>query len=942
MPSKYSHSVVLASYSRRGIISLPNDEKVESRKGRQAPRILAGKPPPLHESVFTVKPGGRASSRSSYHARWSTLQPTFPTHSQQNPKEEVSNNVRSKGAIHGIRPSTNERKVILDSESEEIANGTADDFCLRSSGPSNGKPPTSSRLSTPFDPYIESQELTLERDPSGANAKPANHISNGTLARGKKLPLPVAAQKDESSRGFRGAAQPTDRDGLQLHRRPRPRPHGDTEMLFSARDPVAPSPQIAEVEDAVHSRKQFTIPRKAVPHNDTIRHAPVIEAADQIPKLQKPRRPSLSRANTSFIDLSDDEISVKSRGHTPHTSLGKSPSTHTLISDVEVQGSTTSNLADDLRDLHDGVAFRARQGRGDKLGNAATWKGGLTEPKVRRRPVSLGSGYIATLPVQKRAPLRRRQTEEPMRHSISRSPVLESQNLSWLLLDVGLNNQMKEDSRDEAPAFPQITLQLPKSEVRAEVILGSSAAQPSLPRLEPVEADFFKPTDSNENGKPHDLQDSATTNTYFHGHSDSVHRYPPHHGTTRKMPPPLSPSLSSRRGEESLWSPISARSEPTSVESGRRHQHTFSNISSCSVAPETQPQAGMNSLASSGKARLKPKLKSEEEMRMKIPTPIPSPALPAMSPKISGRRIARSSSGSAHQASRPTAMPEFGMPSVVRYDDESTHIDEHSKPRPASRLGAGTPQQQKAGSETIRDLASVPRFPRMASTPRQGKDATPASATESYQQDNDDWMFPYVPVSKKAASRASLLESLVASVEAESRLESKGLGTWHANSSNLSSQFQNVTSQTRRSGDMDDIISLFSNDHEIPVDVRDDYAQDLNAAGDEIEDPDAALPPPDISRHRADRSSSRNGQYRRSQSSLTALPYIVSANISRKRLSRAKWEDATKPMPWAWNVNPAAPMPARAEISLGDQEKRPRMRTGMKALWGRLRRCIES
>ncbi|KIW31716.1 uncharacterized protein PV07_03316 [Cladophialophora immunda] len=915
MPSKYSHSVVLASYSSRGIISLPNDEKLDNRKGLKAPRILPGRPPLPHESVFTGKPEAGVSSTSSYHARSSTLQPMSPARRSSKgqfggftgakstspgyPKEEVFNHVRLKAETSRNRPPTSERQVILDSESEKTASGIAQDDTLpRTSGLSNGKPPTCSRLTSPFDPYVNSWELTHQRDQSRAQTNPADHTNNGILKRNEKLLSPVAPQKHDSSRDFRDGAQLPGRDILPLYRQPPALQHSDAEPLFAAGNAAA-LPQVTAMADTRHPRRQL-ISRKAVQHN-AIRHAPMPETEGQTSKLQKPRRPSLSRANTSFIDLSDDETSSKSRGHTPHRSLEKSPSTHTLFSDIGVQDSAISNQAKDLLDLHGGVTIGPRREAQDKWEIAATGNDGLAEPKAQRRPVSMGSGHPEIPPLQKRAALHRRQTEELIRHSVSRSPVLESRNLSWLLLDVGPNIQMKDNYHDETQYIPYITLQLPKSEARAVVTnssLGASVAQSSLPRLAPVEADFSKACDGNESEK------------------------------------------SSVRGDEPLWSPKSAKSAPTSVESDGRQQPRFSHLSSCSVKPEPQPQTyqDVDSLASSGKPKLKPKFKSEEEMRMKIPTPIPSPSLSARSPEISGKRMVRSSSGSLQQASRPATMPEFGVPSVVRYHDQTPHVHEQTTSRPVSRLSSGTPQKQKIGPETLRKLASFSRFPRMASTQRQGKDATLVRAMESNQQDSDDWMLPNIPVSKEAASRASLLESLAATVEAESRLEHNALQPWH----DLSPQFQNVASQMGDGSDVVDAISLFSNDHHIPLDVQDDYTNNVHAAGDEIEDPDAALPPPDISRYRADRTSSRNGQYRLSQSSLTALPRMANAKRSMSRLSWAKREGATEQTVWALNANPSVPLPARADISQEKEGKRPRMRTGMKAFWGRLRRCIES
>ncbi|KIW85941.1 hypothetical protein Z517_01334 [Fonsecaea pedrosoi CBS 271.37] len=919
MPSKYSHSVVLASYSSRGIVGLANDEKRGNQKPVKPSRVLAGKSPQPHQPDLAMKPGPRASPGSSYHARLSTLSPKSPAQrflkgkyglftsstatTQRDSKKEISTNVRSMGATEGSRPSTRERMVILDSDSEETVGGIAvNSFQSHVSGPANRVFPACSPTASPPGPQAESPDLNTHRSPSRAGETLPDHTDSGFLSLDETPASHVAAQK------------------------------------------------LSIGQSAIRSKRRSKS-SKAVRHNDTLHNNPRLQTPAQPSRLEETGRQTLSRANISFIDLSDDEVSGKSHAHTPRSSLDKSPSTHTLTSEVVLPGSTLFNASTGLR-LHDidgSLTLGTRRATQDKLANGTIWHGSLPEPQVRKRPLSMGNSYHEALPLHKTVMLRRRQTEEFIKPAVSRSPTLEPRDLSWLLLDVGLDDQLQDDDHDEDQTLPHITLESPDSEAHAEVTIAgleSSSSSPDPSRLEHVEIDFSKRANRTKNGLSYYLPDDATTNVYLHRHKyDSAHDYPAQNDLRRKSLPPLSTSWSSRRGEENLWSPNPVKSAPTSAQGEVRHQARISVLNSSPAKPEPELQTcPVTEL--SDQPTLRPKLKSEEEMRMKIPTPIPSPSQSETSPKMSAKRMVKSSSGPTHRAHRvswPATVPEFGVPSITRHDESTPHIHEQCESTLDSRLTSASTQKQKIGPNAIRRLASFPRFTRLGIPAQQEKDEAHTRVMENQQEEDDNWALPSIPISKEAASRAKLLELLAIEAEAESRHESKASKPWREYPPDLSSQLRNVDSQTGHSSDLDDVISLFSDAHDIPIDIQADYSHDVHTMGDEVEDdPDAALPPPDISRHRADRSSSRNAHNRLSQSSLTALPRMANAKIAIHRLSRTTWDDITKQMPWASTPTSSASAPAKTTIRQEKQAKKARMKTAMRAFWGRMRRHIEN
>ncbi|KIW91137.1 uncharacterized protein Z519_08031 [Cladophialophora bantiana CBS 173.52] len=902
MPNKYSHSVVLANYSSRGIISLSSEEQLDKSKSLATPRLLAGAlPPQPQQFMSTAKSRARASSDPLVHARSSTLNPTsttprssklqsviFPcaiTTPQQSRKDVVSHRNQSTGAIDDTHPPTSERKVIVHSEIEPTAAGMADsDFWPRTSATPHGRPSTGSRLPSPFEPHVESLKFTVEQDPFRAEAKSAYYPMNAIFKPEQKLLSPLAAQKYERRKGLRGAARPQNRDDLPLSWLGESLQDGYAEPLLSIREFLASSPRLAAGDDNAHS-----IFPQATCKYDTVHKTPGLQAAAQISKHQTPRRQSLNRACINFTNLSNDEVSENIHGHIPQTPPGKSPSANTSILETGVPNPSILKPAEVLPNLHDEFPLVSMLHTRDKFGNEATLRRGPTEPQARRRPFSLGSCELQTARLQKRAMLCGKKTEEAIGYLFSHGPVVESRHLSWLPPDVGVNAQMTDELHDEARTL----LQLSKSEARADVTSASpvpSAAQPDQPEFQRVEADFSKLTDDYEDEEVCDPMDDVMPNICIH-----------------------------RRSHEWI------------------DDRLLQNDSSPKMSPPL-----------SQKPKLKPELKSEEEIRMKIPTPIPSPSLPAMSPKRSARRMVKSLPGSVYQVSRPVTMPEFGVPSIVRYDDQTEHIHEPSTSRPNSRWRSLTSQKQKGGPRTLRKLASLSRFPRMGGVARRGKETVPVRTIDDLQQDSDDWTLPNSPVSKKAASRASPPESFAAGEEDEAMPKPIALRLQHQHPLNFSRQFQKVTTErgyTERgyTDEMDDMISLFSNDHVVSVNVQNDYTSSLHTAGDEREDPDAALPPPDISRYRPDRTSYWYGQFRRSQTSLAALPGIAkpNANTSANRRSRAVSENAMPSMFWTLNASSPPPVPPRSEARKAKGENGGRMETGMRTLWGRLRRRME-
>lgn len=137
MPSKYSHSVVLAQQSSRGLISLPNDQYISCL--RSSP-LLTTKPPPQRSSTAPPRKRQRATSNKTNGSerlavRDSLRQQVSSDQLAAGARQHVTSNRR----LHG----TSRHHVIMDSEEED--SGEYSDVESQSSRPSQAAYSTTSK-----------------------------------------------------------------------------------------------------------------------------------------------------------------------------------------------------------------------------------------------------------------------------------------------------------------------------------------------------------------------------------------------------------------------------------------------------------------------------------------------------------------------------------------------------------------------------------------------------------------------------------------------------------------------------------------------------------------------------------------------------------------------------------------------------------------------------
>jgi hypothetical protein len=111
MPSKYSHSVVLAQHSSRGLINLPNEQYVDYLKSSPLLTTEA----PLRPTTASSKPRSRAISTKTYGSERLAAEKTFRQQSSLDrlaagAHQHQAGNRRFRGAP---------RRIILDSEDED-------------------------------------------------------------------------------------------------------------------------------------------------------------------------------------------------------------------------------------------------------------------------------------------------------------------------------------------------------------------------------------------------------------------------------------------------------------------------------------------------------------------------------------------------------------------------------------------------------------------------------------------------------------------------------------------------------------------------------------------------------------------------------------------------------------------------------------------------------
>ena len=942
MPGKYSHGVVLANYSSRGVISLPNDKQLNYLKSvgpsPAAPTIYQISPatserdtsaPPSENHLSVVRSTSIKTSNSA-KSRASTVFENKAT-SRQSRQDQPAKRYEFLGESHrGVTPAPKERKVIIDSDDESTEDGVSTQKNQSRVSVAHVKLPTKARSSPPADPACDfSNSLLQSQLPGGVRTSRAI-AGHEIVGPGRKHVNGLAAQKYEP----KGALH----SGTPLHKR-----HPLTRSLSEVSSSGNSSEQLLSVheflEGAVRSMHQAqagtesyqkTNIKEASKSEANARSLPpnIAELPSELstPPLQSEPR----RGHTSSNHTSDD----RGPGHRQNGDLS-GRSTNTFSGPTPSQESNTHS--ETILDLID-----ERPQRSKKPPTAAFAHGTRDKRDSQHRPAA-----------QQRKPVK-----EPDSDSTIDSG--DGSALPTQVLSPPASSRARHPNNDTAA--PTLNPASVTSHNGYSASVDTTDAEP----------DFSNFSDSEEIGDP---TEKALTAISIHGRDHRAVNKDTSPREFRPISSPLaSPTPTHRNDRRPLW--LSDRSRTTSKGSDAQtlqHQAASNNVQTNGPGPEMVIQQASKAHHPQQSERDVLKLKSEQKMRMKLPTPTTS-----LTESRKDKTVI-----SAHPKS-PPARPvrqnsDWGIPSIVR-----------SPPKEKQHTGTASmtslPQKRSATSRG-KDVGPVSpqKNDRLLRRSRTGSYATqPGNPTyDSPTIDNKDeeigrWTVP----TTIGPCGHSLKNQGPKPVKADFEVESRpGSVTPRPQTAIMapkaqSRQFAAAAGPSLVTA-LDDISSLpsagLANDHQInsPITPTRTHSQldALFANGQEDQDDqdsDIALPPPDISRYpppsrSMERPRSQKGDTSR-LSSLTAL---------RQKLNRKSKEPLRSHLPAdgvrTLNVAPrnghdlklaqaranvkgvdARLGPGKAtgidrlEAMLSQAEEEAKANTGMRGVWGRMKRRIES
>lgn len=297
MPSKYSHSVVLANYSSRGIISLPTNQQPDSITAAQlTPRSDTSKTRTRNSQNPGLSPTERPSTVASNHnARNSLNQNSSSAKSQPGP---LTSGRRSRLQQHDFTSD------VVDAPPEKVNTSEYVRTPTRDLGKENGS--AAARLTSPYDPYHRHPEFVPAEKPPRPTFK--KHHSENTI-RPQKQTVAYAAQtvqKRPAPPRHTGTYPPP----VSIKRAPsKASSNTRVEALLSLQQFLDSSPRLGNLDPVTNSRARTPDPR--LPRKE------LIASPNLYSNTAKPR-PGPQRSATSFIDSSDEDDHVD---NTPETSV---------------------------------------------------------------------------------------------------------------------------------------------------------------------------------------------------------------------------------------------------------------------------------------------------------------------------------------------------------------------------------------------------------------------------------------------------------------------------------------------------------------------------------------------------------------------------------------------------------------------------------------------
>ena len=307
MPSKYSHSVVLANYSSQGIISFPANKQSDAITAAP-PSSPSDKPEPVtgHVPISISSPKERPATVASNHTvRSSSRQNASGEYSQPRP---VSQGRRSRLQTHTPRSDL----VNGESQKENPSNYTGTPS--RKSAKENGT--SDARLTSPFDPSHHHPEWSPAGQSPGLSSKPRQD-QNGIQP--QRRTMAYAAQTVQSRPGpplSAGIRPPP----VSVKRAPsKATSNTRGEALLSLQQFLDSSARIQKHVEVPKPRAQTPNPRSPP--------KALLASPELSSETIKPT--SAGRKNgTSFIDSSDEDDHVD---NTPGTSVRSAKTAPTIL-----------------------------------------------------------------------------------------------------------------------------------------------------------------------------------------------------------------------------------------------------------------------------------------------------------------------------------------------------------------------------------------------------------------------------------------------------------------------------------------------------------------------------------------------------------------------------------------------------------------------------------
>ncbi|KAK5194368.1 hypothetical protein LTR92_005610 [Exophiala xenobiotica] len=808
MPGKYSHSVVLAGYSSRGIISLSNDKRLESLKSSSTPQPADDAPPPVpirakERPISTTRTNPTSPQPAAYHSKrrsrnvFGYESPIGFTHVPGQAGRKVNDHRRDE----------NPRRAnpVNDGQDSQPRSPIVKDQFQR---------PPKYRLSG-FDPYAEDADFVPWRELRSRPSENNEQQGADTSSPVQRTIASIAHKHEprlEVKEWRHGLASKSPE--FRTRTRDRSEPLLSVQQFLDLSPPIDPSNSLAESKgsqspQSPHSSRNHRAlllpPFRPQSKPCSPQKRDSVPVFDRAPVQPKPTRPppqtmnsndSFNRGDTSFIDSSDDDEDAEE--HPVH----EVPQKHEATRRTQSISSARKNnrprngaVVDPTEDLPELPGDSAPQ-----VSNVAGTSS-RPESKSQKRFSNLFSmyGYDSDdsddLPLQRQSPLLRISS-----HSRS---LRRTGDLRRYL------SEMPDEHQLSPP--PQTLGRSPESMTR-----GTTAST-----VDP-EPDFSGFSDRDES---EDYLNNSSTVGLVHANRTCYYRAIDDDITRRETRPSMSHAASG-----------------SSVDRSRRPSH--SSIGDVSVPP--LPVLSHRRPSSSS-------VRDVQQHQQ----PLASPAIQDAKLGMQiGRILSRTEdlrpTSSLPQGGSVNPMPRFGTPSVVRDSEEKARLNVQNLSRSNTPLptpierGRSSPQtflqHQRQRLRSSSDVART-RKNTGASILEQTRKARPTpTPTPSTPRAEEKWESPGIGIRTTSLSSAADFGE-----EGWGRMSIEPFRKKSLNGSVVpQSERVDVAAPAPATIYADDD---FDHEQQRP-EIGHDKEQIVGAGLSEDEDDDAALPPPDISRRR--------------------------------------------------------------------------------------------